>query len=111
MKEEISYGVGALITVTISIGAAMVAYSGGLIQYDFYNLPAWILGPLGVYTLVFSLVYREGFYNLAWSLVFLSITVISAMYKLVNVIMMVGILLIALGILSSFAYLRSRKKS
>ena len=107
---DFNYGIGTLITITISIGAAIIAYSSGLIPYDLYNLPAWILGPLGVYTLIYSFTRRNDVYNLAWGMVFLAVTLISVMYKLVNVIMIVGVLLVALGILSLIAYIKGLKK-
>ena len=111
MKQDLNYGVGALITITISIGIAAIAYGGGYIPFDLSNLPAWIFGPLGVYTLLTSLFRRpEVFYNLGWSLVFLAITVISAFYKLVNMFVVIGILLIAFGVVSSIAYLKKQKK-
>ena len=111
MRRNFNYGVGALITITISIGSAAIAYGGGFIIFDLFNLPAWILGPLGVYTLIFAFISREVFYHLAWGIVFLAITVVSAFYRLVNIIVVIGILLIALGVISSLAYLRSQKTS
>lgn len=110
MKRDLNYGIGALITVTISIGVAAIAYGGGFILFDLFNLPAWIFGPLGIYTLIFALFSRDIFYNLAWSLVFLAITAISALYRLVNVILVIGILLITLGVLASVTYLRSQRR-
>ena len=107
MVRYFNYGFGALIIIPISIGIAAIAYGGAFILFDFYNLPAWILGPLGVYTLISSLSHKRDFYSLAWGLVFLAITGISVLYKQVNSIIIIGILLIALGILSSIAYLKS----
>ena len=74
MERDFDYGTGALIIITVSIGIAAIIYGGGFILFNLYNLPAWILGPLGVYTLISSLFNRESFNKLGWGLVFLAMT-------------------------------------
>lgn len=107
MRQD--YGFGALIVLTISLGVAAVAYGGGYLPFDIYNFPAWIFGPLAVYTIVTSFFRRDVFSNLGWGFVFLAIAGASIVYRLVNVVVVMGFLLIAVGLLASLAYLRSRR--
>jgi hypothetical protein len=111
MKRYLSYDVGALITMIISVGVAIVAYGGGYLPYDIYNLPAWILGPLGLYSLVYALVSNEGFYYSVWGMILIAFAAISALYRLVNVAVVVGLLLVVVGVTAAIAYMREPKKT
>lgn len=111
MRRSSSYGVGALITVIISLGSAAIAYGGGFIAFDVYNLPAWVLGPLGAYSLVYGLVSREAFYYSAWGMVLLAVAIVSALYRQVNVAVVIGVLLVAMGVTAAIAYTRGSKKT
>ena len=104
MGNQTNYSVGILVTLMISLGCAAIAYGGGFLSFNLLNVPAWLFGPLGVYTLIFAFRHRNSFYYLGWSVILLVIASASALYTLVNVIVMVGILLLFLAILGILAY-------
>ncbi len=110
MKRNLNYGVGALITVVISLGSAAIAYGGGLIVYDVRHFPAWILGPLGVYSLIYALASREILYYSAWGMVLLIMAIVSALYKVVNMLVTIGVIMVAVGIVAAIAYVRESKR-
>jgi len=109
MKRNSNYGIGALITIIISIGSAAILYGSRVILFDPFNLPAWVLGPLGLYTLIFALRNAEIFYYLGWSIIFLAIAFVSATYMAVNVFVVIGVLMIILATIALVAYVRRRK--
>jgi hypothetical protein len=55
-SKSLAYGAGALGVLIASLGVAAISYSLSLLTFDLFNLPAWIFGPLGVYTLAYSVV-------------------------------------------------------
>lgn len=111
MRRALNYDIGLIITLCISVGSAIIAYAGGFVVYDVYNLPAWIFGPLGAYTLVYARVRQEAFYYSAWGITLLAIAMMSAFYRLVNVVIMIGIFLIIVGVMAAIAYTRGPKKT
>ena len=113
MKPEtkmFSYGIGASAVVAISIGLAAIIYGLNLLSFNLYVLPAWILGPLGVYTAVYSLAAgRESTYYLIWGVVMLAVAFLSAFYNVTYVLPVLGVLVIVLAVIGVFTYMRSRK--
>jgi len=104
------YGVGALAALALSIGLAAVVYGGGLISFDPYNLPAWFFGPLGAYTLVYAFLGSgDTFYYLVWGSVMVAVGAASALYRLVSVFVVMGVLTIVLVVIGLFAYWRKGK--
>jgi hypothetical protein len=113
MKTEtrmFSYGVGATAVVAISVGLAAIVYGLGLMSFDLYVLPAWILGPLGVYTAIYSLAAgKESTYFLVWGIVMLAVAFISAFYNVTYVLPILGVLVIILAVIGVIAYMRGKK--
>ncbi len=103
------YGSGVLIIVAIFIGLAAVVYGLSILPFDFLNFPAWILCPLGVYTLIYALIARKNhFYYLVWGSIAFAIGVISAFYKVVNAVVILGVLLIMIAVIGIIS--RGRRK-
>jgi len=113
MKTEtkmFSYGIGATAVVAISVGLAAIIYGLSLLAFDLYVLPAWILGPLGVYTAIYSLAAgRESTYYLVWGIVMLAVAFIAAFYRWTYVLPILGVLVIILAVIGVFTYMRSKK--
>jgi uncharacterized membrane protein HdeD (DUF308 family) len=109
-KHGLDYGPGALIVLVVSIGFAAVVYGVNVIPFDFFNLPAWIFCPLGVYTLVYALIARKDpIYHLVWGTVMFAVGIVSAFYNIVNAFVVLGILLIVIAVIGIVAYWRSKK--
>ena len=110
-RRGLNYGVGAVATLVISIGVAIVVYAMKVLTFDLWNLPAWIFGPLGVFTLVYSIVAgKEATYYLVWGVIVTSIGVISAVYNIVNIVVIVGIVIIVIAVIGLVAYLKGGRK-
>lgn len=108
-SEEQSYGIGALIVFAISLGFAAIFYGGGILVFEPLNLLAWALGPLGAYTVLYALrVRRDSLYYLSWGLIMLTIGLASALYNVVSVIVLFGLLIIVLAVISLLAYWRRK---
>jgi len=108
-RKRFSYGVGALAVLAVSIGVAAIVYSLGL-AFNAYNLLAWIIGPWGVYTVVYSLVASgESTYYLVWGTVMVAVSVVSGFYTVIPALLVLGILLIALAVIGIAAYLRGKR--
>jgi ABC-type nickel/cobalt efflux system permease component RcnA len=108
-RKTINYDVGALVVLAISIGLAVIVYSVNILSFDVFNIPAWILGPLGVYTIVFSFKARgESTYYLVWGVIMFAIATASAFYNTQNVLAVLGILLIVIAVIAIVAYLRGK---
>ncbi|MCS7115167.1 MAG: hypothetical protein RMJ15_06505 [Nitrososphaerota archaeon] len=114
MKTErrfhvLDYGLGALIVIVASIGFAAVIYGLNLIPFNFFNLPAWVFCPLGVYTLFYSLfAHMDPFYYAVWGAVMLALGVVSASYTMINPLLVLGILLIIIAATGIAAYKRNK---
>ncbi len=113
MKTEtkmFSYGVGASAVVAISIGLAAIIYGLDMLSFNLYVLPAWILGPLGVYTAIYSLAAgRESTYYLVWGIVMLTVAFLSAFYNVTYVLPVLGVLVIVLAVIGVIAHMRGKK--
>jgi len=110
LKRPLSYGLGALITLVFSVGIATVVYGAGLIPFDPFNIPAWIFGLLGAYTVVYAFrTHRDPLYYAVWGSVMLAVTAASALYSVVNVFVVAGALLIVLAFISLLAHWRRRR--
>ncbi|MCJ7559604.1 hypothetical protein MUO79_03165 [Candidatus Bathyarchaeota archaeon] len=108
--KPLDYGVGALVVLVISVGLAAIVYSVNMIPFDLFNIPAWIFGPFGVYTLAYSFVARkESTYYLVWGTVMFAVAIIFAFYNVVNPVVILGILAIVIAIIGIVAYQRSKK--
>jgi len=108
--RSLSYGARALVVLVLSIGLMAIVYGGGIIPFDPFNLPAWVFGPLGVYTLVYSLIAgREPFYYLVWGSVMFAVAVASALYNIINVFIVFGMLMIVIAVIGFIAYGRKRR--
>lgn len=108
-REPFNYGVGSLMVLVLSVGLFLIVYGGNFLAFDILNLPAWILGPVGIYTLVFSLVRsKESSYYLVWGTILTGVSFASAFYKIVTPYVVFGILIIIIAIIGLFAYVRRR---
>jgi len=113
MKTEtklFSYGIGAMAIVAISIGLAAIIYGMGWLAFNLYVLPAWILGPWGVYTAIYSLAAgSQSSYYLVWGVVMITLAFLSAFYKVSYVLPMLGVLLIILAVIGIYTHMKGRK--
>jgi hypothetical protein len=106
----LSYGVGSLVVLAVSIGVAAIVYSTPLIPFNLLNIPAWICGPFGIYTIIYAFAAsKDATYNLAWGTILFAIALVSALYTVINAIVVFGILIIVLAIIGLLAYWRGRR--
>lgn len=109
-RKVFDYGVGALAVLIASLGCAAVTYGLPLLAFNLLNLPAWIFGPLGVYTLVYAVISsKDSTYYLVWGSIMFAIALISALYTAVNPIVIIGVLAVVIAIMGILAYQRSKK--
>lgn len=105
-----SYGVGAVVVLVVSVGFAAIVYGMNLIPFNLFNIPAWIFGPFGVYTIAFSFVARnDSTYYSVWGSIMFAVAIISAFYEVINPFVILGILAIVIAIIGIVAYQRSKK--
>jgi len=108
-RRQFEYGVGSVVTLVISIGLVAIVYGGGMLRFDPFNLPAWVFGPLGAYTVIYSIVAKkESVYYLVWGSVMVAIAVASALYNVINVLVVFGVLMVAVAVIGLIAYWRKR---
>jgi len=108
-SKAFDYNVGALIVLVVSIGVAAIVYSL-MLTFNLFNLPAWLFGPLGVYTLAYALIaQKDSTYYVVWGGVMVAVALISACYDLVNPFAILGVLAIVIAITGIVAYQRSKK--
>lgn len=109
-RKPFDYGVGALAVVVISVGIAAMVYGLGLIPLDMVNILAWIFGPLGIYTIIYSVVGgRDSTYYLVWGAVMIAIGIVTGFYNQVTPVPVFGMLIIVLAVIGVIGYWRSRK--
>ncbi|MEM3383318.1 MAG: hypothetical protein QW698_04665 [Nitrososphaerales archaeon] len=107
--KKMNYSLGALFVFAVSLGVAAIVYSGGFLAFDPLNLIAFIIIPLGAYTLIYALkVQRDYLYYLSWGLIMFILGLSFALYRLVNVIVLFGLLLILLASLGLLEYWRRK---
>jgi hypothetical protein len=104
MGKQLTYNTGMVATLLISVGVAAIAYGGGVIPFVPLNILAWLLGPIGVYTILYAFRSGDVFFYLGWGSIMLTIAAASMLYTVVNTFVVLGILLIALALLGLFAY-------
>lgn len=108
-SDKTSYGVGALFVFAASLGVAAIVYGGGFLIFDPLNLITFIISPLGAYTLLYALKVRgERLYYLSWGLIMLITGLSLALYRLINVMVLFGLLLILLASIGLFEYWRRK---
>ena len=110
MGRSLTYNTGILATLLISVGIAAIAYGGGLIPFVPLNILAWLLGPSGIYTILFAFTSEEAFLYLGWGSIMLTIATASILFNVVNTFVVLGILLIALALIGLFAYKKQTRK-
>ena len=109
-QKRFDYGVGALVVLVVSIGVAAIVYGLALFPLDFLNIPAWIFGPLGIYTLAYSSIGgKESTYYAVWGVVMVAVAIVFGFYKVVNPVIILGFLAILIAIIGIIAYQRSRR--
>ena len=108
-RKPFDYGVGGLIVLVASIGVAAIVYSS-ILPLNLLNIPAWIFGPLGIYTLVCSSIAgKNSTYFMVWGTVMVAIALIFGFYNMVNPVIILGVLAILIAIIGIITYRRSRK--
>ncbi len=108
-RKAFDYGAGALAVLVISIGVAAIVYSL-ILPLNFLNIPAWIFGPLGIYSLAYSTVAgKKSTYYAVWGVMMVAVAIIFGFYNIVNPVVILGILAILIAIIGIVAYQRSRK--
>ncbi|MEM2465914.1 MAG: hypothetical protein QXZ47_01255 [Candidatus Bathyarchaeia archaeon] len=107
--SSFGYGAGALAVLVASLGFAAVIYSVNIIPFDYLNLPAWIFGPIGIYTLFYSFFSRKDpIYYLVWGIIMTCVGVVSATYAVVPPPLILGILLIMMAVIGIAAYKKGK---
>ncbi len=103
--RKFEYAVGALAVIVSSIGVAFTVYSVGVLAFDMVDIVFWVLGPLGVYTVLYALWFkRDRLFYLYWGLVMVALALSSVTYPLVHPLTIVGILLVVLVLIGFSAY-------
>ena len=96
--------------IAVSIAIAFIIYGLGLIPLNLWHIPAWLFGPLGVYTVIYALIKsRDPTYHLVWGVITLSIAVASATYNVLNPIVILGSLILVIVIIGLLGYWRGKK--
>jgi hypothetical protein len=109
-RRSLGYGMGSLAVLVASIGVAAIVYSVSLIPFNILNIPAWIFGPFGLYTIIYAFAAgKDSTYYLTWGTIMFAIAMVSALYNMVNSYIIFGILLIILVVIGLVAYWRGRK--
>lgn len=108
-RRPLGYGVGSLAILVASIGVAVVLFSLYPAYFTFYYFVALILGPWGLYTIVYAFATGRDFtYYLTWGTIIFAVALVSGLYAVINPLVIVGILLITLVIIGVATYWRGR---
>jgi hypothetical protein len=103
--RRLEYAVGALAVIVSSIGVAFTVYSMDVLVFDIVDVVFWLLGPLGVYTVLYALWFkRDRLFYLYWGLVMVALALSSATYPLIHPLTIIGILLVVLVLIGFSAY-------
>jgi hypothetical protein len=106
--KRFSYGVGAIAIIAISLALALIAYGLGL-SFNYLNLLAWLFGPWGVYTVVYSFMTKnQSTYYLVWGSILVALAIIGGFYNIVPWYLTLGILVIVLAVIGVTAYMKGR---
>jgi hypothetical protein len=109
-KQPFAYGAGGIVVLVISLAVAAIIYGSALLSLNYLNIPAWIFGPLGSYTLTYSSIAgKESTYYGVWGVVMVAVAVIFGFYNIVNPVVILGVLAILIAVIGIVAYQRSRK--
>jgi len=109
-SKPLDYGAGALVVLVVSIGVAAIVYSLPILPFNIFNLPVWIFGPLGIYTLAYAIIARkDSTYYSVWGSIMFAVALVSAFYNVVNPFVILGIMAIVIAIIGIVAYQRSKK--
>lgn len=101
---------GSLAILVASIGFAAVLFSLYPSYYNFYYLVALILGPWGLFTIIYAFLGGKDLtYYLTWGTIIFAIALISGLYAVIPALVIVGILLITLVIIGLATYWRRRR--
>jgi hypothetical protein len=107
-SKSLDYGAGALVVLVASLGVAAIVYSLPILPFNLFNLPTWIFGPLGIYTLAYALIARkDSTYYLVWGSVMFAVAIVFA--NVANPFVILGVLAIVIAIIGIVAYQRSKK--
>jgi hypothetical protein len=107
--KRLSYGVGAIAIIAISMALALITYGMGLLTYNYFSLLAWLFGPWGVYTVVYSFLTKDqSMYYLVWGSIMVAVAAIGGFYYIVPWFLILGILVIVLAVIGVMAYMKGR---
>jgi hypothetical protein len=110
-RKPFVFGVGALIVLVVSVGVAAIVYGLSLLTLNILNIPAWIFGPLGIYTLAYSSIAgKESTYYAVWGVVMVAVAVIFGFLNIVNPVVILGVVAILIAVIGIVAYQRSRNE-
>ena len=99
-----------LICIAVSIAIALIVYGLGLVAFDPWNIPAWLCGLPGIYTVIYALTRsQESAYYLVWGAIMLAITVASMTYSVLSPMVTLGSLILVIVIIALLGYWRERK--
>jgi hypothetical protein len=108
-SKPLDYGAGALVVLVASLGVAAIVYGLPLLPFNLFDIPAWIFGPLGIYTLTYAIIARkDSTYYLVWGSVMFAVAIIFAFYT-ISPFVILGVLAIVIAIIGIVAYQRSKK--
>jgi len=96
---DLAYGPYALAVIAASIGVMAIAYGAALLPFNPLHIPAWLFGPLGAYTVLYGvLTRRDSMYYALWGSIMAAIAASSALYEVVNPLVIVGVVIVLLVI-------------
>ncbi|MEM0381332.1 MAG: hypothetical protein QW059_01705 [Nitrososphaerota archaeon] len=104
----ISYGSGALITITCSLGILLVLGGAGIVPINLQTIAGVVLSIFGIYSIVYSVFSKDLFYHTLWGGVSIAIGAALLTSPVVNPTIMVGIALIFISIVGAIAALKKR---
>jgi len=98
-----NYGSHALAVILLSLGFMFIVYGSGLLQFRWYHVPAWLLLPLGIYTIAFGFKNRRdtGYY-VFWGNAMIVLSLGSIIYKSVNPLLALGLIVVMLTLSAIF---------
>lgn len=108
-RRPLGYAVGSFAILVASIGVAVVLFSL-YPPFNLYYFVALILGPWGLYTIVYAFATGRDFtYYLTWGTIIFAVALALGLYTVIPPLVIVGILLITLVIIGVATYWRGRR--